>query len=346
MVNGEKVVSEWTIADPKNEGKTNATDGNEQATLEIEYKYKKQLKTGYFKNINGVDEVQYIEPQLAKSYKDYVDDIDFSKNEWGVQIKFNGVCCLASKNGLFSRKGERFVSSKHIEHALSPFFKQFPTAVLHGELFNDDYREKLNEIIKLVRKTVHITDDDFKQSERIIRFYVYDGYNSDVGLDETKSYVLRKNWIDKNVVGKYQCVNEVKTVPIFSKKDLDEFFGNAVDRGDEGVILRKFKMPYEHKRSKNLLKYKPLDSDEMTIVDIKPGNGNWAGKAKIITVKTKTGKTFDATFKGNVVDAERCLKEKNNWIGNSVTIHYNGITGLGCPQYAQFDYQNCLTVDK
>jgi hypothetical protein len=183
----------------------------------------------------------------------------------------------------------------------------------------------------------------------MIRLFIYDGYNFNCAdgsfLSESSGYTDRKKWIDDNVIKQYNYCSEVKTVPIHSKEELDVLFGNAIKRGDEGVILRRLNMPYEHKRSKNLLKYKPLDSDEVTIVDIVQGSGNWSGKAKIITVKMKNGKIFDATFKGNMLDAALCLKEKDEWIGREVTIQFNGITGLGCPQYAQFDYQNCLRAD-
>jgi hypothetical protein len=340
------VTSEWTIAESKNAGKKNATTGIEQATAEIKAKYKKQRKTGYTTIISDVDTAcNYIEPILAKNYKDYDETVDFSKEEWGMQTKFNGICNITSINGCFSRKGEHFVMLKHIEKALVPFFKKFPDAVLHGEAFNDDYREQLNEIVKLCRKTVHITDDDYNQSEKLIKYYIYDGYCESAGVGENVPYSKRKEWIDKNVIGKYSNCIEVKTVIVKDKKHLDEFFGKRIERGDEGVILRKMNMKYSHKRDKNLLKYKPLDSDEMTIVDIKEGSGNWNNKAKIITLKMKNGKIFDGTFKGSMKDAEICLKEKNKWIGKIVTVYYNGITGLGCPQYCQFDYNNCLRVD-
>jgi len=340
------VTSEWTIAESKNAGKKNATTGIEQATAEIKAKYKKQRKTGYTTIISDVDTAcNYIEPILAKNYKDYDETVDFSKEEWGMQTKFNGICNITSINGCFSRKGEHFVMLKHIEKALVPFFKKFPDAVLHGEAFNDDYREQLNEIVKLCRKTVHITEDDYNQSEKLIKYYIYDGYCESAGVGENVQYSKRKEWIDKNVIGKYSNCIEVKTVIVKDKKHLDEFFGERIERGDEGVILRKMNMKYSHKRDKNLLKYKPLDSDEMTILDIKEGSGNWANKAKIITLKMKNGKIFDGTFKGSMKDAEICLKEKNKWIGKIVTVYYNGITGLGCPQYCQFDYNNCLRVD-
>lgn len=340
------VTSEWTVAIGKNTGKKNATTDEEQAVAEIDAKYKKQLKSGYTSDINKVDTaLSFIEPILAKSYKDYSDEVIFNDGEWGMQTKFNGICNVTSIDGCYSRKGEKFVTLSHIENALATFFKKYPDAVLHGEAFNDSYREQLNEIVKLCRKTVNVTESDRLQSEKLIKYYIYDGYCESAGVGEDTPYFKRKEWIDKNVTGKYDHCVAVETVIIKNKEHLDQFFGERMDRGDEGVILRKMNMKYTHKRDKNLLKYKPLNDEEMVIQDIKAGNGNWAGKAKIITLKTKDGKIFDGTFKGSMADAAECLKNKNKWIGKTVTIFFNGYTGLDCPQYAQFDYNNCLRVD-
>jgi DNA ligase-1 len=342
LLDGEKVTSDWTVCFAKNQGKKNATTASEQAAKEIEAKYKKQKKTGYFENLDEIDTIQYIEPILAKSYKDYADEVVFEKEEWGVQTKFNGICCIATKNGCFSRKGEKFLSIGHIEESLKPFFEKHPTSFLHGELFNDNYREKLNEIVKLCRKTVNITQDDKKKSEELIQFYIYDGCIMEAGLDQSKPYHERKKWIDSNVVNNYNYCVEVETTIVANKEHLDDFFKKKVERGDEGVILRKMNMKYVHKRDKNLLKYKPMQDAEFKILDIKEGQGNWSGKAKIIKVEMDNGKVFDAVFKGSMEEAEECLKSKNDWIGKTVTIYFFGYTGLNCPQYAQFDYNNSI----
>lgn len=343
LQNGEQVTSEWTVAEGKNQGKKNETTDVEQATKEIEAKYKKQKKTGYFENIDDVDDMNYIEPMLAKNYKDYQSKIDI--NGWGVQTKYNGICCVATKNGCFTRKGERFLSVSHIEKSLTTFFDKYPNSFLHGELFNDNYREQLNEIVKLCRKTVNLTDKDLKNSEDLIRFYIYDGCFPENSLDENASYSKRKEFIDNNVVNNYDYCMKVPTTLIKCEQDLDKMFETAICRGDEGLILRNMDMKYEHKRSKNLLKYKPMESDEMVIVDIKEGTGNWSCKAKIISVRMKNGEIFDATFKGDMESAQQFLTEKDQWIGKEVTIHFFGYTGLGCPQYAQLDINNCLRVE-
>ena len=345
---GQLVTSEFTECQGKNEGKKNETSGITQATAEINARYKKQLKSsGYWKNVDDIDKISFIEPILAKKYKDYADKIDFTKEVWGMQNKYNGICCIASSRGFYSRKNERFVTIPHIEESLESFFEAYPTAVAHGELFNYDYRQQLNEIVKLCRKTTNITQHDLDQSKKLIKFYIYDGYNEDVGLGESLPYSKRKDWIDTNVIKKFTYCEEVKTEIIKSKEDLNRFFQERMENGDEGAILRKMDMPYEHKRSKNLLKMKSMDQEEFIITAISPGIGNWAGKAKIISLKSLDSSiVFNATFKGSMNDAITCLNEKDKWIGQVVSIDFNGRTAFNIPQYAQFNYQNCLVMDK
>jgi hypothetical protein len=81
-------------------------------------------------------------------------------------------------------------------------------------------------------------------------------------------------------------------------------------------------------------------------LDIKEGKGNWNGIAKIISLKMDDGRTFDATFKGTMAEADKCLKNKNKWIGKIVSIKFNGVTGYKIPNFAQFDYKNCIKNDR
>jgi ATP-dependent DNA ligase len=343
LQNGEQVISEWTVAEGKNHGKKNETSSVGQATKEIEAKYKKQKKTGYFDDINNVDDMSYIEPMLAKLYKDYSDKIDLSKGEYILQCKFNGMRCIATKNGLFTRKGEKYLSCPHVEESLIPFFEKYPDAVLDGELFNNDLRQQLNEISKLVRRTVNISQDDLERSEKLVRYYVYDGY--DFGINKDCCYRERKKWIDTNVVNSYRYIMPVKDFVINAESDLDKHYSSFIDDGHEGVMLRYSDMGYEHKRSKNLLKVKPEDSEEAIIIDIKEGTGNWRGTGKTITLDWN-GKIFDASSKGSYEEAKDFLEDKKNWIGKTVEFLYNGLTGKGTPNFARVDINNCLKLDR
>lgn len=354
LMTGEQVTSEWTVAKAKNIGRSNETSCEEQATKEIENKYKKQLKTGYYRSLAEIDNFQYVQPMLAKKYKDYAAKIDFSKKCWVAQCKFNGMRCIATKDGLFTRKGERYMTCQHIEKALEPFFKDHPDAVLDGELFNEEYRQQLNEISKLIRKTVHISQDDLDQCAKLVKYYVYDGYNlrdprhiySKYTPDQP--YKTRKYLIDYLINELFHTNEHIQSVDnhsISSQDDLDKIYTQYVDDGHEGIMLRNCNSPYENKRSKHLLKLKPEDDDEGVIVKIIEGEGNWSGSGKTMTLRWNN-QEFDATFKGTYEQAVQFLKDQDKWIGKTVTFLYNGFTGLGTPNHARVDINNCVKGDK
>ena len=352
LIDGEQVTTEWTVAKGKNIGRSNETSCEEQATKEIENKYKKQLKTGYFEDVNDIDTAQYVEPMLAKKYKDYATKIDFSKEYWIAQCKFNGMRCIATKNGLFTREGERYMTCQHIEKTLEPFFKDHPDAVLDGELFNEEYRQQLNEISKLIRKTKHIQQSDLDACVKYVQYYIYDGYDFSDGdgyYKSSESYIVRKEHLDEAIriyFSKDKCIRTVYSYTIDSEDTLNTVYSKYIDKGHEGIILRNSHSPYENKRSKYLLKVKPEDDDEAIIVDIiECEKGDWSGSGKTMTLLWNN-QEFDATFKGPYEQAVQFLKDKDKWIGKKVTFLYNGLTGLGTPNYARMDINNCVKGDR
>lgn len=349
QIDGKLVTNEWTLCEGKNLGKSNETSPSDQATAEAESKWKKKLKTGYSEDVDKIDScTSYVEPMLAKDLDKYIEKIDF-KNGVLVQNKFNGFRCVATlekgKVVLKSRKGELYVSVPHINKDLEKFFSIHPTAVLDGELFNNELREKLNEMSRLVRKSKNATPEDLVRSEKLVLFYMYDGYNFEKNLGEDSPYENRKEWIDKNLPKYSKYYREVKTEKVYSIEEVDRIFGLYLADKQEGCIVRIPGSPYEHKRSKFLLKYKPEDDDEAIIVDINEGTGNWAGTGKIITFKWK-GKVFDGTLMGSWENAVEVLKNKKQWIGKEVTFKYTGLTGYGVPNYARLDPDNCFKGDR
>lgn len=336
-----QVTSSWTVVDDAK----NSDTVTEQATKEVEAKYKKKLKTDYTKTIGDVSTAcKYIEPMLAKKYKDYSDKIDFTKSNWGIQVKFNGNRCVATKYGLFTRKGEKYLAVPHIENALKPFFDKHPNAVLDGELYNYDLRQTLNELSKLVRRTVNLTAEDLIKSEKMVKFYVYDGYGFD-GLDQDAKYSVRKDWIGTNIYSVYKYIESVNTYTIKNEDEMYNYFRTFIGDNEEGAILRDLDSGYENKRSKNLLKLKPEDDDECKFIEIHDGTGNWAGAATTVTVEWKD-KTFDCTFKGTYKERAEILKNKMDWEGNNYTFQYLGLTGLGIPNSGRIDIHNCVKTDK
>lgn len=344
---GQMVTSNWTEVSGKNLGKANETSAIEQAQQEIEAKYRKQKKLGYVDNLNDMVQTNQThlknipKPMLAKCWKDYSDKIDLSSGNWIMQCKFNGMRCIATKDGLFTRRGERYLSCPHIEESLHSFFEKYPDAVLDGELFNEKYRQQLNEISKLVRKTVHLTPEDLQKSREMVLYYVYDGYvEHDWQYGPKEEYAIRRYFIDREITNR-DYIQKVEDWIVTDIETLNRLYQSLVDAGHEGAMLRNIHSGYEHKRSKNLLKLKPEDDAEAIILDIQEGEGNWAKAGKIITLQWKDI-IFNATFKGTFDESVKFLQERDKWLGQTVTFLYNGLTGKGVPNYARVDIKNCL----
>jgi DNA ligase-1 len=348
---GKKIENEPTICKGKNIGRANETTPSEQALSEAQSKWDKKAKTGYSTDINQIDEcVSYVEPMLAKDFDEYREKMDWDVGLI-VQNKYNGVRCVATFDGkrvvLKSRKGEEWVSVPHINKDLEKFFAKYPKAMLDGELFNNDLRQKLNELTKLVRKTKNISESDLQKSEQMVRFYIYDGYNFGTNTESCSKYVDRKKVIDELLPKYSKYYRKVEDTVVYSQTELDKVYNKYLADDQEGAIIRVPYSPYEHKRSKTLLKYKPEFDAECKVLKILTGD---AGKAQYFASKATiewNGKTFDATFMGTEEQREEILKNKKDWEGKSnVTFKYNGLTGYGVPNYARIDPDNCFKNDR
>lgn len=338
---GKIVTSEWTTCEGKNIGKANETSPEAQAMAEATAKRDKKLKTDYVESLAllGDNEVAYVEPMLAKSFKDRKDKIKYNV---GVQCKYNGVRCVATRHGLFSRKGERYVSVPHILESLQEFFKQYPDAVLDGELFNYDLRKKLNELVSLCRKSKNVTEEELAQSKKIVQYHVYDGYNFDK-ITKQSFYLDRSDAISRNLKNN-PYYRFVKTNIAVNEEQVYAIYQNYTDDGHEGAIVRALDAPYENKRSANLLKIKPTDDAEFLILDVEEGKGNRSGMAGrvILQMNDGSGRTFASNLKGDESQFAEVLQNKQNYIGKTATIFYNGFTGKGIPNSAQFDCNNYM----
>lgn len=356
---GQKVVAAWTQAKPKNVGRANATTAETQADAEVAAKYTKQLKSGgYWLDRNDIDKQRFFQVMLAKSLKDYVDKIDWAAGV-AVQMKYNGERVYIDAHGAWSRTGEPQMCIPHIVEVLRPFFAKFPNALLDGEGFNYERRQRLNEIRSLMGKKKP-TNDDLCQSRDLIKLYCYDGFGfpanrggNIVGSDAC--YLHRKSAIDNAFFAacfaqRYQGIIErVPTWIIHSKAELDALYNQFLEDKQEGAIIRILGQGYESKRSRFLLKYKPVDDDEYLIVAVNEGVGKFAGRIATFTCRRLDGKMFldgtdefNATFKGEEVDAIKAWEDGSAqaMVGKKATIIFNGYTGYGKPNYARLDWYN------
>jgi DNA ligase-1 len=275
--------------------------------------------------------IKKIPPQIK-----YDIEVETTSNFFANRILIHNSRCIATKDGLFTRTGERYITVPHLEKDMEPWFEKYPDSVLDGELYSHEHRQQLNELIKLVRKTVHITNQDLIDSENIVRYYVYDGV-----FQDGQSYTERKAFIDNNLMNITQYCASVADVPLSNESNLHNFYNSVLELGEEGIMIRNKNSLYENKRSKNLLKLKPEDDDTCIILAVKEGEGNWSNKCKTFTVEWE-GRVFDASLKGSMEDAIDIWNNQDQWIGTRRTFLYMGLTGLGTPSYARIDYNNCI----
>jgi ATP-dependent DNA ligase len=368
---GNKITSKWTVAKPKNVGQANATTAEDQAYNEAVAKWKKKIKReGYWENVKDIDNTpRFVEPMLAQKLRDHPDKAIMPCM---VDKKYNGGRCVIVSDGAFTRKGEVYVAIPHIIEAVAPLFEKSPDLLLDGEGYNHELRFKLNELMSILRTTKgkKLTDEFFKRSEQIVRLYVYDGYGFDcpckvsvklpngvvLSLAEGEAVtadtpnVLRREALKHLIKG----IPYLVWVPYDMAETLDDVYAiydKHVKDGMEGSIIRNYNAPYEHKRSYNLLKVKPTDDSEGTIIAINEGTGNTSGLAATATVvwEGPDGKTeFEATFMGSIETRQEILKNPDKWIDQEVTFLYNGLTGKfpRKPNYARIDPDNCFQGKK
>lgn len=322
QTDGKKVVSEWTEVYGKNVGKANGTTDNEQALKEAEAKRTNKLERGYFENIKHINKKQYFEPMLAAKWEDYKDKIQYPIYS---QPKLDGIRCIVTKDGMFSRNGKAIISAPHIGHSLNFLFESNPDLILDGELYADKFANDFNSIVSLVKKTKP-TADDLKQSAKNIEYHVYDIPSVDGTFKE------RCIELDELALDFPDCVKQVETHIVKNEDEVTEWYENYVERGYEGQMLRT-DGKYENKRSKFLLKHKSFVDEEYTILDICEGEGNRAGTAGYFVFETKDGKRFKSNVKGTWEETAEMLKNKKKLIGKEATVKYFNLTPDGIPRF-------------
>jgi DNA ligase-1 len=322
QVGGQITTNEWTVCFGKNVGRANSTTDAEQAMAEAVAKRTKKLESGYFEDVNNINEQQYFEPMLAAKWEDYKDKIQYPIYS---QPKLDGIRCIVTKDGMFSRNGKPIVSAPHIRKALDKLFKHEPDLILDGELYADKFANDFNKIVSLVKRTKP-TAEDLMDSEKQIEYHIYDVPS----VDET--FTGRWRELDELALDFPNCVKKVETHIITEEFYITDWYENYIERGYEGQMLR-LDSKYENKRSKSLLKHKTFVDEEYTILDICEGEGNRTGTAGYMVFETAEGKPFKSNVKGTWDETAEMLKSKKKLIGKQATIKYFNLTPDGIPRF-------------
>ena len=269
-----------------------------------------------------------MKPMLAHKYDEK--RIDWSEPVY-IQPKLDGVRCLFTKDGAYSRTGKKFMNLRHIEMALKSFFDDNPDVVLDGELYNHKLKNDFEKIISLVRKQKP-TDTDRLDAQHLVQFHMYD-YFDGVKYDSYKTrmqQLVSSNLYDAQV--KYVPTKLVDTYS-YARLLHEEF----LEDGYEGSIIRLNGL-YKHGRSYDLMKFKDFSDAEATIVGYELGKGKRTGTLGKFLMMDDEGVQFGCPpGKGySYKDLSNMLLNINDYIGQRATFTYFQRTQAGSYRHPLF----------
>ncbi len=269
-----------------------------------------------------------MKPMLAHKFND--SRVDWSQPVY-IQPKLDGVRCLFTKNGAYSRTGKEFMNLAHIELALIPFFKQQPDVVLDGELYNHKLKHDFEKIISLVRKQKP-TADDRLDAQHLVQFHVYD-YFDGVMYD---SYKTRMNQLVCSDIYDEQ-IKRVPTLLVDTYSYARQLHEEFLEHGYEGSIIRLNGL-YKHGRSYDLMKFKDFSDAEATIVGYELGKGKRTGTLGKFLMMDDEGVQFGCPpGKGySYKDLANMLLNINDYIGQRATFTYFQRTQAGSYRHPLF----------
>ena len=269
-----------------------------------------------------------MKPMLAHKYDDK--RIDWSEPVY-IQPKLDGVRCLFTKDGAYSRTGKKFMNLAHIELALISFFKQNPDVVLDGELYNHKLKNDFEKIISLVRKQKP-TADDRLNAQHLVQFHVYD-YFDGVMYD---SYKTRMQQLACSDIYDAQ-IKHVPTLLVDTYSYARLLHEEFLEDGYEGSIIRLNGL-YKHGRSYDLMKFKDFSDAEATIVGYELGKGKRTGTLGKFLMMDDEGVKFGCPpGKGySYKDLSKMLLNINDYIGQRATFTYFQRTQAGSYRHPLF----------
>jgi DNA ligase-1 len=230
---------------------------------------------------------------------------------WWMSEKYDGLRGWWDGRKLWSRKGVALQAPDY-------FLAELPRDIaLDGELWMG--RGQFEETISTVLSQ---TPDE---RWRRVRFMVFDAPQAPGTFEQRMEFLqatLPKTNQFATPVVQERCKG---TAHLLAERD------RIVALGGEGLMLRKPESEYDPGRSPTLLKVKPQDDAEATVIAHLPGKGKYAGKLGSLRVRTADGREF--SLGSGFTDAQRAAPPP---VGAVVTYRYRGLTAKGLPRFPSF----------
>ena len=340
----------------KNIGKANETTYLQQAQMDALSKMEKKLKGEYRYDVKDAakGELQGGKaPMLAqkliitgdgKTEGKTIQKMGIEFDVVGVQPKLDGLRCLIKIDEdsveLRTRTSKKFEPIPHIEADIRKAYVENNLSGLYefdGELYTTEISfSKISGALRKQKKT-----EEHLRNLQFVKFHIYD-VMLDKGYADRMAFIGTLFGTHENP--KYDSICPIEHHEIIATDDnITAKMNDFIERGNEGLMLRKLDVPYENKRSWQLCKYKFFQDEEFELADVlEDARG---GFTSMVVLKTepyidKDGKEKD-TFNAGIKDMTQAecaelLANKHDYIGQKVTIQFQEYTDYGVPLFPKF----------
>ncbi len=251
-------------------------------------------------------------PEATRALLANVANSDIDPAPYLVSEKYDGVRALWDGKALRSRAG-------NVIAAPAWFIAKLPKQSLDGELWIG--RGQFEKLSGAVRKTTPV-DEEWRQ----IKYMIFEL------PDAPGTFAERYEQIKQIVAtADFPQLIAVEQFRLPDNTALKRKLAEVVSGGGEGLMLHRADALYITGRNDALLKLKPLDDAEATVIGYVPGKGKYTGKMGALQVEMADGKRFQIGT--GFTDAVRANPPA---IGTVITFTYRGLTKNGLPRFASY----------
>tara|TARA_E500000178_G_scaffold323284_1_gene348733 strand:- start:18222 stop:19598 length:1377 start_codon:yes stop_codon:yes gene_type:complete len=295
---------------------------------------------------NSEWKIPVFEVQLATDSKGHPKKL---VGEVMIEPKLDGVRTIAilTKDNvqLFSRNGKLFNNFPQIEQELKKLCAtatQRGGVVIDGEITGKSFQELMRGA---TRKDHVATDSVFNVFDTMSLVEFKQGHSNRLQKDRLLAL--------ESLVNRVQMENVImvkgKQINLDNEHDhkfMEQYANDCVAEGYEGIMIKKLDAPYECKRSTFWMKWKPVITVDLEVVDIEEGTGRNAGRlGALVCEGVDDNRTIRVNVGSGLSDSDRddFWTRKDSLVGyivevkaDAVTQNQDGTYSLRFPRFERF----------
>jgi len=232
--------------------------------------------------------------------------------DYWVSEKYDGVRAFWDGRELRFRSGRRVPAPDW-------FVAGLPPQALDGELWLG--RRRFDELSAIVRKEQPVAEE-----WRRVKYMIFELPDAAGTFTERiarmQAFVAASGNPQLHAAGQFRVAD---------RKGLMRQLDEVVKGGGEGLMLHRAESQYSVGRSDDLLKLKPWQDAEATVVGHQPGRGRLTGVVGALLLETPDGRRF--RLGSGLGDAERRNPPP---LGTTITYRYTELTAAGLPRFPRY----------